>query len=84
MTTLGPADLNLLLSLKRAESVVAYLVTQQVNELQMVPRGMGETHPLTSNATPDGRRRNRRVELVTLPNLSIAAMRNGDADGPGA
>ena len=65
----GPADLNMNLSSRRAEAVVEYLQSLQVNELQLEARGMGESQPLDNNDTPAGKRRNRRVELVTLPNL---------------
>ncbi len=77
----GPSDANLVLSMKRAEAVVTYLVSQEVNELQMQARGIGENRPISSNATPAGRQRNRRVEMVTLPNLTLAAM-SGEAQGP--
>ena len=80
----GPSDANLVLSMKRAEAVVTYLVSQEVNELQMQARGIGENRPISSNATtPAGRQRNRRVEMVTLPNLTLAAM-SGEAQGPDA
>ena len=65
----GSADDNLALSARRAEAVVQYLHARGVGELQLEGRGLGETRPLASNADPDGRRRNRRVELVTLANL---------------
>jgi len=65
--SLGPADRNLELSSLRAEVVVQYLQSRGVYELQLQAVGMGETQPLESNSTPKGRRRNRRVEIVTLP-----------------
>jgi len=65
----GPADLNMSLSVRRAEAVVEYLTGLGINELQLEPNGLGEAQPLDSNETKDGKKRNRRVELVTLPNL---------------
>ena len=65
----GPADLNLALSARRAEAVVDYLRTRGVPELQLESTGVGETRPLASNDSAPGRKRNRRVELVTLADL---------------
>ncbi len=65
--SLGPADMNLGLSSRRAEVVVQYLQSRGVNELQLQAVGMGEAQPLDSNQTLVGRKRNRRVDIVTLP-----------------
>lgn len=66
----GPADANLALSARRAESVVQYLQTRYVRELQLEALGAGEARPLASNRTAEGRKRNRRVELETVASLS--------------
>lgn len=63
----GPADSNLGLSSRRAEVVVQYLISRGVDELQMQAVGLGEAQPIDSNKNKKGRRRNRRVDLVTLP-----------------
>ena len=63
----GAADTNLALSSRRAEVVVLYLQSLGVNELQLQAVGVGEAQPLDSNKTSKGRRRNRRVDIVTLP-----------------
>ncbi len=65
--SLGAADMNLGLSSRRAEVVVQYLQSRGVNELQLQAVGMGEAQPLDSNQTRKGRKRNRRVDIVTLP-----------------
>jgi outer membrane protein OmpA-like peptidoglycan-associated protein len=65
--SMGPADMNLNLSSRRSEVVVQYLQSRGVNELQLQAVGMGEAQPLDSNGSPAGRRRNRRVDIVTLP-----------------
>lgn len=65
----GTADANLALSARRAEVVVRYLQSRGVAGVQLEARGLGETRPLASNADATGRRRNRRVEVVTLANL---------------
>lgn len=73
----GAADENLALSARRAEAVIEYFKAQGIGELQLRGRGMGEAHPLASNNTPEGRRRNRRVELVTLASLHPSVLSAG-------
>ena len=56
------------LSLARAKSVVDYLVNERgVDNSRITPVGHGQTRPIASNDTPEGRRMNRRVEIVVLP-----------------
>ena len=55
---------NLDLSSKRAGAVVTYLATQGVDPSLMSAKGRGETHPVASNDTPDGRAQNRRIEII--------------------
>lgn len=77
----GPADANLALSARRAEAVVQYLESRGVAELQLEALGLGETRPIASNRSPEGRRRNRRVEIETLANLDaerLAETATGD------
>jgi outer membrane protein OmpA-like peptidoglycan-associated protein len=59
----GDAEYNRALSLRRAEAVVVYLVNRGVTESQLRARGFGESAPRASNATDEGRARNRRVEF---------------------
>jgi len=70
----GAADMNLGLSSRRAEVVVQYLQSRGVNELQLQAAGIGEAQPLDSNGSADGRRRNRRIDLVTLPDLDAGRL----------
>lgn len=63
----GDETKNQILSLNRAESVRAYLVSQGIESDKITAVGQGETQPVASNATPDGRANNRRVELVVQP-----------------
>jgi outer membrane protein OmpA-like peptidoglycan-associated protein len=65
--SVGPADTNLALSSRRAEVVIQYLQSKGVNELQLQAVGMGEAQPIDSNQSAEGRRNNRRVDVVTLP-----------------
>ncbi|MFN8357010.1 MAG: OmpA family protein [Spirosomataceae bacterium] len=60
----GPDDLNLRLSQKRADAVKAQLTKAGIPSEQIVVEAKGETMPKASNDTPDGRKANRRVELV--------------------
>ncbi len=64
----GPAPYNLKLSQRRADSVRDYLVSQGVPESQLTTRGYGETQPVASNATKEGRLQNRRVVMHVLEN----------------
>lgn len=59
----GPSDYNYTLSIKRAEAVKQYLSDAGVSSSQLSERGIGEGRPVASNATDDGRQRNRRVEF---------------------
>jgi len=62
--SLGSADYNAELSRKRAASVVYYLVANGIPERRLVANGYGETQPIASNATADGRSRNRRIAFA--------------------
>ena len=55
---------NIDLSSRRADNVVAYLTSQGVNPNVISAKGFGDTHPVSSNDTADGRAKNRRIEIV--------------------
>jgi len=55
---------NLRLSLNRAKAVKNYLVSRGIDPDRLSAQGFGEGRPITSNATKEGRRENRRVEIV--------------------
>jgi OOP family OmpA-OmpF porin len=57
----GPAEYNLRLSQRRAESVKEYLISKGVNGSMLTARGYGKDNPISSNATAEGRAQNRRV-----------------------
>jgi outer membrane protein OmpA-like peptidoglycan-associated protein len=63
----GAASYNQDLSERRAQSVGAYLSVHGVDDRRIITRGYGETLPVATNETADGRRLNRRVELVLEP-----------------
>jgi outer membrane protein OmpA-like peptidoglycan-associated protein len=69
--SVGGDDFNQQLSERRADSVRDFLAEQGVAASSITARGFGKTQPVASNDTPEGRQRNRRVELVV----------NGDAIG---
>lgn len=60
----GGANLNQVLSQRRAEAVRDALVARGVDAGRITAIGRGEDAPLDSNATPEGRARNRRVEVI--------------------
>ena len=55
---------NLVLSTRRAAEVATFLITQGVNPNSISAKGFGDTKPVASNDTPQGRAQNRRVELT--------------------
>ncbi len=62
---------NQALSIARANAVVDYLVDQQgIDAARLTAIGYGEERPLASNDTAEGRQKNRRVELIILPQAS--------------
>lgn len=63
----GAADYNQKLSEARASSVSRYLQSQGVIPERILATGMGETSPMASNDTPEGRSLNRRVEIILTP-----------------
>ncbi len=60
---LGPAEDNLALSKRRAASVKDYLVSKGIRKDLITANGKGETSPIASNDTYEGRAKNRRVEI---------------------
>ena len=57
---------NLELSSRRADVVVEYLVNQGVNQNLISAQGFGESNPVASNDTPEGRAQNRRIEVTLV------------------
>jgi OmpA-OmpF porin, OOP family len=60
----GTSDHNMELSKARAEAVKAYLVTVGANPSRIEATGYGQTQPIATNKTPEGRQKNRRVEFT--------------------
>ncbi|KVH73728.1 flagellar motor protein MotB [Burkholderia ubonensis] len=67
---MGNPESNLKLSTARAEAVRDWLVDASgIPATQFAIQGYGMTRPIASNDTPDGRARNRRVEITLVPDL---------------
>ncbi|GAA3997345.1 OmpA family protein [Comamonas faecalis] len=62
----GPDAYNQKLSVRRAEAVKAYLVTKGIEKNRVYTEGKGEAQPIASNATREGRAKNRRVEIEVV------------------
>ncbi len=62
----GQAEDNLVLSKARAQSVMDYLVNQGLNPARITVEGKGESEPVASNETEEGRQQNRRTELTII------------------
>jgi len=59
----GNPDHNMALSQRRAQSVEAYLADRGIARTRLTADGRGQTQPVASNATEEGRTQNRRVEI---------------------
>jgi len=64
---------NLVLSTRRASTVATFLIAQGVNPNITSAKGFGDTHPVASNATPEGRAKNRRI-VITVQGPGAAGL----------
>jgi len=64
----GPEDHNLILSRHRAESVSFYLAELEVSSGRFSMMGYGDSQPIATNDTPEGRQQNRRVDIAIMAN----------------
>lgn len=62
--SVGEDAANKVLSERRAKAVIQRLVSLGMTSSQLRAEGAGETQPIASNDTPEGRQRNRRVLLM--------------------
>jgi OOP family OmpA-OmpF porin len=62
----GKAARNLRLSAKRAQAVMKWLSTQGVKANRLESHGYGQTRPITTNNTDEGRAKNRRVQFMIV------------------
>ena len=62
----GDDDINMKLSLRRAQSVINWLKSHNVNVSNITAKGLGESSPIASNKTSSGKALNRRVEILII------------------
>lgn len=62
----GSDAYNMDLSHRRAQSVVSYLIGKNIDKSRLVAQGYGETQPIATNTTDEGRQANRRTEFKIL------------------
>ncbi len=60
----GDDDSNLALSEERAQSVINTIINMGISPDRLSAKGLGESAPLQTNSTPEGKANNRRVEFV--------------------
>ncbi len=83
----GNTERNRVLSQRRADSVIRYLVEQHQIPLRRIvtPYGFGSSNPIADNKTRDGRAQNRRVEIKVLVNKGLTqpapTMKSGGSSG---
>ena len=63
----GADSYNQTLSERRAQAVASYLSSRGVNSARVATQGYGESQPIASNDTAEGRAQNRRVEIKVVP-----------------
>ena len=64
--SVGSDAYNQRLSVRRSESVKAYLVSKGIEANRVYTEGKGEKQPVADNKTRDGRAKNRRVEIEVI------------------
>ena len=64
----GSENYNLILSGKRADTVVKYLIGKGVSSTRLISKGYGFSIPIDDNSTEKGRAQNRRTEFKILEN----------------
>ena len=65
---IGSQSFNQLLSQRRADEVVKYLITKGVDHSRLVSKGYGQDKPVESNNSEEGRAANRRTEFEIIEN----------------
>ena len=78
--SIGSDEYNQRLSEERAEAVCDYLVSNGVNMNNVAAEGMGKSDPIASNSTAQGRKLNRRVEMVVSGDVIGSQITPGAVD----
>ncbi|EAQ13464.1 OmpA family protein [Rhodobacterales bacterium HTCC2654] len=63
----GQASYNLTLSQRRAQAVLGVIQSNGVGAARLQAVGKGDSEPVATNLTPEGRAQNRRVEVLIIP-----------------
>ncbi len=77
----GPAEHNMELSIRRGSSVGSYLASNNVMASRFTVLGYGETQPIATNETTEGRQQNRRVEIAIYANDKLKSVAQKQASG---
>lgn len=77
----GSEESNDALSRRRAQAVADELIANGVSANRISTRGVGESQPIATNDTPEGRAQNRRVEINVTPDESLRAEQPGGSGG---
>jgi len=64
----GSKEKNKQLSLNRAQAVVDFLSNKGIDKKRLIAKGMGDTMPIDSNTTEQGKSNNRRTEINIISN----------------
>ena len=77
----GSDDYNMSLSKDRAQTVAFYMATLEVKSARFSTAGYGETQPIVMNDTPEGRQKNRRVDIAVIANDKLKKAAQEKAKG---
>jgi outer membrane protein OmpA-like peptidoglycan-associated protein len=77
----GSDDHNMTLSKDRAQAVALYMATLDVKSARFSTAGYGETQPIVMNDTPEGRQKNRRVDIAVIANDKLKKAAQEKAKG---
>jgi outer membrane protein OmpA-like peptidoglycan-associated protein len=77
----GSDDHNMTLSKDRAQSVAFYMATLEVKSARFSTAGYGATQPIVMNDTPEGRQKNRRVDIAVIANDKLKKAAQEKAKG---
>ena len=81
--SVGSADYNYLLSKRRADSVIEYLVTKyQIPGHKIYIIGLGKDKPVAENSNTAGRAKNRRVDVRLMTNIGDQAPTTASSNAP--
>jgi outer membrane protein OmpA-like peptidoglycan-associated protein len=64
----GTDEYNIDLSTRRSNACRDYMISKGIFATRLIAKGYGEGQPVSSNATADGRQKNRRTEFVVVKN----------------